>query len=222
MEILRVIRERKSIRKFKSELVSKSMLEKILIAAHRSPSAINTQPWECWVVGGGTVIRLAGEMYQAGKNREVPHPDFQLTKQWKEVYINRVRENGKRLFSLLGIDRQDQERRKAFNLLSYRFYDAPQIIFVVMDESLGYYSIFDCGCFVQTVCLVSTSMGLGTCILESAVHFPNIIRKYVPIPKEKKIIVGIAIGYPDNEATVNQFISTRDPLDNFVKWQDVN
>jgi nitroreductase len=68
MEILRAVQERKSIRSFQSNLVPKALLTDILQAALRSPSSINTQPWECWVVEGETTKQLAEEMYQEGKS----------------------------------------------------------------------------------------------------------------------------------------------------------
>jgi len=221
MELLKAIQERRSIRKFKSDPVSKAILQEILQAALRSPSAINTQPWECWVVGGEIVKQLGQEMYEEGKNGGIPRSDFKLPEVWKETYMNRMRDNGKRLFGLLGIDRQDKEGRRALALSMYKFFDAPQVIFVCLDASLGDYSVFDCGCFVQTVCLLAASKGLGTCIQHSGVHYPDIIRKYLPIPEEKKILVAIAIGHPDGEAVINQFKSNRDPLENFVHWQDM-
>ncbi len=141
---------------------------------------------------------------------------------WKDAYMNRMRDNGKGLFGVLGIERQDKEKRRAFSLSMFKFFDAPQAIFVCLDESLGTYSIFDCGCFTQTVCLLATSKGLGTCIQHSGVNYPDIIRKYTLIPNEKKILVAVAIGYPDRQAAVNQFRSKRDPLENVVHWEDLN
>jgi nitroreductase len=43
----------------------------------------------------------------------------------------------------------------------------------------------------------------------------------VAIPQEKKIVVAIAIGHPDEEAILNQFRSNREPLEEFVHWQDI-
>jgi nitroreductase len=96
------------------------------------------------------------------------------------------------------------------------------VIFVCLDESLGHYSVFDCGCFVQTVCLLATSKGLGTCILESAARYPDILRKRLGIPAEKKILLGIAIGHTDGEAVINQFRSNREPLENVAHWHDID
>ncbi len=219
MELLEAIQNRKSIRKFKPDPVSRVLLQEILHAALRSPSAINTQPWECWVVGGEVLQQLSREMHAEGAKGSPSRADFKLTEIWKDAYLNRMRENGKGLFGLLGIDRQDKERRKAFVLSMYKFFDTPQVIFLCLDSSLGDYSIFDCGCFTQNICLLAISKGLGTCIQHSAVNYPDIIRRYVPIPVEKKILVAISIGYPDEEAIINRFRSSREPLEKVVHWE---
>ena len=219
MELLEAIQNRKSIRKFKPDPVSRVLLQEILHAALRAPSAINTQPWECWVVGGEVLQQLSREMYAEGAKGSPSRADFKLTEIWKDAYLNRMRENGKGLFGLLGIDRQDTERRKAFAMSMYKFFDTPQVIFLCFDSSLGDYSIFDCGCFTQNICLLAISKGLGTCIQHSAVNYPDIIRRYVPIPVEKKILVAISIGYPDEEAIVNRFRSSRETLEKVVHWE---
>ena len=138
----------------------------------------------------------------------------------KSLYESDVGER-KGLFGLLGIDRHDKEKRKAFNLSMYKFFDAPQVIFLCLDSSLGAYSLFDCGCFAQNICLLATAKGLGTCIQLPGVHYPDIIRKYVPIPVEKKILVAISVGHPDEQAVINRFRSNREPLENVVHWEDL-
>lgn len=221
MNLLEAIENRKSIRQFKPDPLSRVMVQEILQAALRAPSAINTQPWECWVVGGETLQQLSRELFAEGTKETPSRADFRLTEIWKDTYLNRMRQNGKGLFGLLGIDRQDREKRKAFSLSMYKFFDAPQVIFLCLDSSLGDYSLFDCGCFALNICLLATSKGLGTCIQHSGVHYPDIIRKYVPIPAEKKILVAISIGYPDEQAVVNRFRSTRETLENVVHWEDL-
>ncbi len=141
-----------------------------------------------------------------------------LPERWPEPYLGRMRENGKGLFGILGIERQDKEKRKAFELSMYRFFGAPQVIFLCMDSNLGSYSLFDCGCFAQSICLLAFSRGLGTCIQHSGVNYPDIIRKHAPIPAEKKIIAAISIGYPDDAAAVNRFRSSREPVEKMVHW----
>jgi len=221
MNLLEAIENRKSIRKFKPDPLSRVMLKEILQAALRAPSAINTQPWECWVVGGETLQQLSRELFAEATKESPSRAEFKLTEIWKDTYLNRMRENGKGLFGLLGIERQDREKRKAFSLSMNKFFGAPQVIFLCLDSSLGDYSLVDCGCFALNICLLATSKGLGACIQESGVRYPDIIRKYVPIPVEKKILVAIAIGYPDEQAVINRFRSTRETLENVVHWEDL-
>ncbi len=50
MEALEAIRTRRSIRRYKHEVIPKEHLETIVDAARRAPSAENAQPWKFVVV----------------------------------------------------------------------------------------------------------------------------------------------------------------------------
>ena len=52
MELYNSIESRRSFRSFIPKAVDKPTLTKILAAANRSPSDMNTQPWEVFVVAG--------------------------------------------------------------------------------------------------------------------------------------------------------------------------
>jgi nitroreductase len=54
MDLLKGIVTRKSCRGFKPTPIKKEIIQQILIAASRSPSYTNTQPWEVAVVTGKT------------------------------------------------------------------------------------------------------------------------------------------------------------------------
>jgi len=51
-----------------------------------------------------------------------------------------------------------------------------------------------------------------------AVLYPELLRKTAGIPETSKIIVGIALGYPDADCPVNEFERKRAGVDEFVKW----
>lgn len=59
--------------------------------------------------------------------------------------------------------------------------------------------------------------GLGTCIEYVPVLHPNVIRDVLEIPGSKLIVLAIAIGMPNWDDPVNQFRSSREPLDSIVK-----
>jgi len=52
MEVSQAIQQRRSIRKFKQEVVPDELLHKILEAATLAPSGKNKQPWKFYVVQG--------------------------------------------------------------------------------------------------------------------------------------------------------------------------
>ncbi len=58
--------------------------------------------------------------------------------------------------------------------------------------------------------LLAIKYGLGTIPQAQAVIFPDVVRKVLGIPNSKLIVVGIAIGYPDWNNSINQFRSERD------------
>ncbi len=50
MNVLQLIKKRRSVRKFKNKTVSKGMIDKILEAARWAPSGLNNQPWKFMVL----------------------------------------------------------------------------------------------------------------------------------------------------------------------------
>jgi nitroreductase len=61
MNVLKAIKERRSIRAFKSDPVSPKIVEKLLDAARWAPSAGNIQPWEFIVVQKPEIRRKLAE-----------------------------------------------------------------------------------------------------------------------------------------------------------------
>ena len=59
MGILRLIKGRRSVRKFKKKTVSKQIVEKILEAGRWAPSGLNNQPWRFMVLAGTEKKALA-------------------------------------------------------------------------------------------------------------------------------------------------------------------
>ena len=52
MELRKVIKERRTIRKFKTDPVPRELLEQLIQEAMWAPSAMNTQPWKFFVLSG--------------------------------------------------------------------------------------------------------------------------------------------------------------------------
>ena len=218
MDILEAVKSRKSIRGFTTQPVPKAVLEEILTVATRSPSAMNSQPWEMTVVTGDTLNRIRKENAAKLSSGLAPNPDFPL-KAYEGVYRARYTENIQRLFALVGIPREDKAKRTEWQLKNVRFFDAPTVIFISVDKSLDdMRCVFDCGALTQTICLVALSYGLGVCPQLSSITYPETIKKFTGITESKKILIAISIGYPDWDFPGNKLQSHREALSNVTSW----
>lgn len=59
MNMLKLIKERRAIRRFKRDAISETTIEDILEAARWSPSGLNNQPWKFMVLDGIDKNKLA-------------------------------------------------------------------------------------------------------------------------------------------------------------------
>ena len=67
MDALDAIDNRKSVRKYNSKLVSKEIIERIINAGRKAPSAVNVQPWEFIAVTGLNIRKKLADVADYGK-----------------------------------------------------------------------------------------------------------------------------------------------------------
>ena len=218
MEVIEAIESRRSIRAYKPIPVPKETLTQILQVATRAPSYENAQPWGFTILGGMILNNLREALQQQSLAGTSPHPDFPLETLGR---IHRIRyiELAKSLFQLMGIAREDKEKRMQWLLKMVGFFDAPNAIIVTADaEFSGHYSMFCLGTVSQNIALAALDFGLGTCLDVASIVYPEVIRRVAGIPQSKKVAIGIAIGYPDWDFPANELRSTREPLESVATW----
>lgn len=220
MDVIEAIKKRKSIRGFTQNPVNKSVLREILAISTRAPSGLNTQPWEFTVITDDVPENIREEnvqMFRAGELPKLEHPIVT----WPEDSICRRRqvELAMRLFNLMGIAREDKKKREQWAERGLRYFDAPVAIILSVDRKFSEPDpLFDVGVVAQTLCLAAVSFGLGTCIENQGVLYPDTIRKYAKIPDSKRIVTAIAIGYPDWDFPANKAESAREPIEHISMW----
>ncbi len=219
MDLIEGINTRRSSRAFKPTPVPRELIEKILVTAGRSPSYTNTQPWEVIVVSGKKKEELGKILYKLGMSDAIRSPDIPMPETWPPELDRRSREHTARRYEAIGVEREDKQKRKMLALRNYEFYDAPCGIFLFMDKTLTPWSIFDMGVFAQSILLAAHSFGLGTCLQMMLAVYPDAVRDFLGVPKEKKLVIGMSLGYPDMEARINSYRSQRIELDKFVHWE---
>ena len=216
MELRKAINERISIRGFIPDPVPKHILREVLQLASRSPSSVNSQPWEFAVITGEVLDNIRKDnidCYQKGQPFDLADVTIE------GIYRDRRVTLAKQLFLSMGIAREDRERRSWWEQRGYRFFDAPAVIILYMDRALDEATFrFDLGCVAQSICLAAMEYGLGTCVEDQAIMYQGGLYKYLDLPPDKRLVTGIAIGYPDWEFPANHVHSTREEVDNITKW----
>ncbi|MDZ7697535.1 MAG: nitroreductase [Deltaproteobacteria bacterium] len=219
MEVETAVRERRSIRRFKPDTVPQETLREILEAARWSPSWGNTQPCELYVVTGETLAEFKKVNRQKCIDGEPPSSEIPMPEVWPDVLKRRYVDVGKSVLTSLSIARKDVEGRNQYYADMFNLFDAPAMILVCLERDLSIeYAMLDVGLVTQTVCLLAHERGLGTCILAASVRYPWILRDILPIPEDRVIVIGMAMGYPDGSSPANHFERKRAELDEWVTW----
>ena len=218
MDVVDAIKERKSIRAFKPDLVPLDLLKKIIEQALRAPSWANTQPWE-FAVASGAKLKEIQEGFVA-RGRQDPQSEVARPYEFPEPYMARIR-------ALAPKDRSKmtEEEMDARTMDNFRHYGTSTCIYLLVgkpiiqqSKGINVWSMYDSGSAVQNIMLLATNSGLGTIAQAQAVVYPDIIRRVLGIPEDKLIALGIAIGYPDWDNPVNKEYRDREPLDKVVTF----
>jgi len=218
MEFFQCIERRRSYRAFIQKGIDKRVIKKVLKAANRSPSYMNTQPWEIFVVAGEKKDALAMRLFDQASSGIAPTPDFPFPKEWPEALERRSKKHRLQRFKMLGIDPENEGHIRESYLRNFRFFDAPCVILIGIERALTSWSIFDLGLFVHGLLLGLEAEGLGGCPQTSVTAYPEIIRRELEIPNTICLALAISVGYPDPEAPINQYHSNRRELGEFVQW----
>jgi nitroreductase len=199
--------------------VPREWIEDIIAQALWAPSWGNTQPWEV-IAATGTVL----EEFKK-KNRDAifkgaeSKTDIPIPTEWPDALMSRYKDVGKSVLSALGIGRGDKQARVDYYGQMNCLFDAQVLLFFVANEKLNTeYTTLDCGLFIQNICLLAAERGLGTCLLAASIMYPEIAHDLFSIPKDKRLIIGMGVGWPDTEAEVNKFQRKRGGLGEFLSW----
>jgi nitroreductase len=221
LNVIEALNSRYSARGFKSDPVSKSLVNEILAAANHSPSWTDSQPWEIYVAGGVVLERLRASFKAAFEKGQPSKPDIPGPQYWPADIEKRIDNYMGERFKFLGVNREDKAARRSVTSLNYHFFDAPIVIYLCMDKTLNSWSMFDSGLLAQSIMLAAREKGLGTVVAFTMAVYPDLIRAELDIPKDYAILIGIALGYPDTGLKRNQFRSPRRQLEEVVRYRGI-
>ena len=125
------------------------------------------------------------------------------------------------LYSALGIEREDKDRRREQWIENYRSFGAPVVLYLYLESHLvtgasGAY--VDLGIFLQSLMLAALEEGLATCPQQALAEYPQIVKRRLGIGDDCILLCGIALGYEDTNAPINQYRTPRVELAEFVRY----
>jgi nitroreductase len=215
MDVFETIRDRRSARAFKPDSVPKEKIEEILKLTINAPSANNLQPWEVVVVMDEEKDRLSNKLTKAYREKRLscgsgavkPLPDAirqrgVQTLESMKVYADKI-----------GIPIDDFVNEGSCN-----FYGAPVAIILCLDDCFSSRQMVDVGTAVGYLVLAAHASGLATCPIGLITDYADEIKDLLNIPENKKVVIGIALGYPDRENPMSQFRSSRADINELVRW----
>ena len=217
MEVSSALLHRQSVRAFLNKPVSEELVQKILNTAKWAPSGVNTQPWRVVGVAGSEKQALSAALLKQFDAKTASNPDYHYyPTEWFEPYKSRRKACGLALYSAVGIQLGEDEKRRAAWRRNYTFFGAPVGLLFFIDRRLEKGSWLDMGLFLQNVMLAARGFGLETCPQASLAEYPDIVRQILQISNDWAVVCGMAVGYADWDHPINQYRTTREAEQAFV------
>jgi len=216
MELWQAITERKSVRAFKPDPVLRALIEKVLGAGMLAPSSANMQPWEFVVICGEQKDKLSQSLLQVFSDKGKDYDFAGREIKFPARFLKRRRIFFDELFQELEDRRLDP--KPFLQESTFLFWGAPVVILVFMDGRIAKRFFFDIGTCVQNISLAAKAEGLDTHLIGLILKYQNTIKEFLNLAPDKRLVVGVCLGYADTTHPINHFQPQRVGLDQVTKW----
>ncbi len=220
MNVSEALYRRTSIRAFRPDPLPQQLVYDIVDAARWSPSGGNLQPWKVIAVAGDArqdVIDAVTKALAANPRGEEGDRPMYPANLW-DPYRTRRYEVGERMYELLGIGRDDKAARFARLAQNMQFFGAPVGLFFVIDERMGYGQWAHLGMFMQSVALAAIERDVASCMQEYWALGRETLKGHFGLDEHEMVYCGMALGYADADAVVNQLRSERSLVEDFTTF----
>lgn len=218
---------RRTTRDFSKQPVSPELIDELLKDFLTAPSWSNTRPFKVAIATGERRDRLSAEFQKRWSVLSaalrgnlwkkiklvlrwygLPTSNWSISRPYVPELRPRAQRVGKELYEFIGIQRGDRKRRDEQWGKNYDFFGAPVEMFIYIHKSLHIFAANDAGLALENLILSAHARGLGTCLQGAVSVWDDAVRKEFDVPKDYRLLCGLAIGYP-SEAQINQFKADR-------------
>jgi nitroreductase len=186
--VFEAILARRSVRTYAPDQLGRNTVQTLLEAAVRAPTAMHEEPWAFVVVQDHALLQRLSELA-------------------KPIFVEEVRHRNSQGAS----HSFDHFTRPDFNI----FHGADTLI-VICAKPLGQFVVADCWLAAENLMLAASAIGLGSCVIGSAVAALNIhkVKTELGIPVDYSAIAPIVVGVPSGET---HSTSRKEPL--ILSWK---
>jgi nitroreductase len=213
MDMLTLIKERKSIRSFSTEPPPRGTILECLEAASWAPNPTSQQPWQFIVLTGDalkTACRVIEENFSAAAATmaTVPVPDLSAS------VAGILKERKDRSFGeMLAFLKDKNVDMKAIGRGNFIFHNAPMGILFATYPCKDQNFLKSTIAAMQTFLLAATARGLGTCWMNAVSICQEYIKEALKLSPELILVDGVAVGYPAADAPLNRIPRHRLPVE---------
>lgn len=217
MKVSDAVLSRRSVRQFLDRPVPLDALKRVMDKARWAASGCNFQPWEATVIAGEPLKALQAKMLVTPA-QDPPEYVWSAPND-SPPHFARLLGMAENMYGALGIARDDAAGRAHSlerNLLSF---DAPAVLLCYFPRLMREPQWSDVGMWLQTIMLLLREEGLDSCPQEYLALHARLIKQELGIDDDSHIFFcGLAIGYRDESAPVNNFERSRVPLEDQVSF----
>jgi nitroreductase len=213
--------QRRSIRAYQTKPVADSLLREVLTLARQAPSGANLQPGSFISLAGAARQRLTTDLTQAWRGGAQEPEDYSYFPTPMPMTLRRRQvAAAKALYGSIGVAQEDRAGRDLQFEQNFRFFDAPVALIATINGDFGSGGYMDFGMTLYGLMLAAQSKGLATCAIGALASYPGLIRRSLGLDAHSKIVCGIALGYADADAAVNQTVTERCALEQYFRVID--
>ena len=216
MNVTEAVQTRRSVRQFTDRPVELETIRRVLDTARWAASGCNYQPWEASVLTGQPLKDFQAKLMADGPQQA----EYDWTAPGQEdAYKQRLNRVSAGMFGALGIARDDSAGRMKAMARNTTSFDAPALLLCYFPRLMKEPQWSDTGMWLQSIALLLREEGLDSCFQEFMGLYPKSIRDFLGLEHDRYMVFcGMAIGYRDPDAPINNFERERVPLDEQVKF----
>ncbi|MBI5411868.1 nitroreductase [Candidatus Peregrinibacteria bacterium] len=176
MNIVDLIKTRRSVRNYQQKPVPKALFQQVLEAGIWAPSSRNQQPWRF------IAMSHPDKRNELAREAKIQLAEFLETQEAASKY---------------GAPAVERFKKRATGEGDTLLYNAPVILFVIQTKPVD--SDLDYGLCLENMMLCAHGIGLGTCPIGLAIPLNNskTAREILKLKTPEKIVLALSLGFPD-------------------------